>query len=69
MTSREVKSEIEELIAPFYPEFSDSEDLRYAVDKAVKVTMFELNISQFMAVNHVKHIIWSYRNKLENSYD
>ena len=66
MTSKEVKSEVEGILSPFYPSFTDSEELREAINQAVSIAAFELGIPQGMAVNHVKHIVWSYRHKLEN---
>ena len=65
MTNREVYKEVEDVIAPYYPDYVDSEELRDDVNRIVGVVEFELGIPQMMAVSYVRNVCSAYKPKVE----
>ena len=66
MTNREVYKEVETAIAPYYPNYSDTNSLRLDINRIVGIVQFELNIPQMMAVNYVRNVISAYKPKVED---
>lgn len=67
MTNREVYKEVEERIAPYYPKYNDSEELRDVINRAVDMVKFELDIPQGMAVQYVRKLVYAYKPKVEGN--
>lgn len=67
MSNREVYKEVEERIAPYYPDYVDSDDLRDEINRAVSMVQFELNIPQGMAVQYVRKLVYAYKPKVEDN--
>ena len=66
MTNREVYIEVENNIAPYYPDYSDSDELRNTINRIVGIVQFELNIPQMMAVSYVRNVVSAYKPKVED---
>ena len=66
MTNREVYKEVEERIAPYYPSYTDSDELRDVVNRTVDIVQFEMNIPKMMAVSYVRNVVSAYKPKLED---
>ena len=65
MTNREVRTEVEEMVAKHYPEYDDTEVFRIDINQAVKMVEFELGIPSKMAVYYVRDTFSAYSPKVE----
>ena len=66
MTNREVQLEVEERIAPYYPDFADTDDFRDEINSLVKMISFELNIPKGMAVQYLRNGFSMFSIKVES---
>ena len=65
MNNREVRTEVEEMVGKFYPEYNDTEEFRVAINQSVKMVAFELNIPHGMAVGYVRDTFSAYVPKVD----
>jgi hypothetical protein len=64
MTNREVRTEVEEMVAKHYPRYDDTETFRIDINQAVKMVKFELGMSHKMAVYYVRGTFSAYSPKV-----
>jgi len=64
MTNREVQLEVEERIAPYFPDFADTDEFRGEINSLVEMIKFEFDIPQGLAVNYLRQQITYYQNKM-----
>ena len=65
MNNREVKTEIENIINVYYPDFAKSDELMVDIQRCIDIAKFELDISNNMARMYVRNIVTGYRLKVE----
>ena len=65
MNNREVKTEIENIMNVYYPDFAKSDELMVDMQRCVDIAKFELDISNNMARMYVRNIVTGYRLKVE----
>ena len=65
MNNREVKTEIENIMNVYYPDFAKSDELMVDMQRCVDIAKFELDISNNMARMYVRNIVAGYRLKVE----
>ena len=59
--------EVEEKIAPYYPEYSDTDDFRMVINSLVRMVEFELDIPEKMSVQYVRNVFSAYKPKVEDN--
>ena len=65
MNNREVKTEIENIINVYYPDFAKSDELMVDIQRCIDIVKFELDIPNNMAIMYVRNIVTGYRLKVE----
>lgn len=65
MNNREVKTEIENIINVYYPDFAKSDELMVDIQRCIDIAKFELDIPNNMAIMYVRNIVTGYRLKVE----
>ena len=65
MNNREVKTEIENIINVYYPDFAKSDGLMVDIQRCIDIAKFELDIPNNMAIMYVRNIVTGYRLKVE----